>query len=217
MSPPAMARRFFCRLSSSASTRGRTTTIFSKSCSPSRRAISSSAASSSSSSGRRRNSTICGRSSTAPAEYHDHDHGHEGHHEQAARHRADAIFSAVSQQTAGAGYFLHRRERAGRSAHHARIPRHRRRLQRDARAHAGAAPGNRSICRPAKRCWNSWFVSVSASADGIKVPKKQAAVAREIRAMMQLVAGKTATVEDAAEATLRIYARLARVKNDYLG
>ena len=34
--------------------------------------------------------------------------------------------------------------------------------------------------------------------------------------MVRLLAEPGATVEDAAEATLRIYARLAKVKNDYL-
>ncbi len=75
-----------------------------------------------------------------------------------------------------------------------------------------------SIYLPAREALLEFMIRLSLGrTDGIKVPKKQAAVARDIRAMMQLVGGKTATVEDAAEATLRIYARLARVKNDYLG
>ena len=74
-----------------------------------------------------------------------------------------------------------------------------------------------SIYLPAREALLEFMIRLSLGrADGIKVPKKQAAVARDIRAMMRLVGGKTATVEDAAEATLRIYARLARVKNDYL-
>ena len=52
--------------------------------------------------------------------------------------------------------------------------------------------------------------------DGMKVPKKQVKVTREIATMVRLLVEPGATVEDAAEATLRIYARLAKVKNDYL-
>jgi len=50
----------------------------------------------------------------------------------------------------------------------------------------------------------------------MKMPQKQAKVAREIRTMVRLLVEPGATVEDAAEVTLRIYARLAKVRNDYL-
>jgi nitric oxide reductase NorD protein len=50
----------------------------------------------------------------------------------------------------------------------------------------------------------------------IKVPRKQMKIAREIREMLRLISEDGATVEDAAEATLRIYTRLATVKNEYL-
>ena len=42
---------------------------------------------------------------SASPEYHDHDHGHEGHHDHADFDGADALFSAVSQQAVGAGHF----------------------------------------------------------------------------------------------------------------
>ncbi len=151
----------------------------------------------------------------APAAYHDHDHGHEGHHEQAAvteltrffrlfpnKRLALDIFSIVESARVEARIMLEYRGIA---------------VAYSAMRGRTLALRQESIYLPAREALLEFMIRLSLGrADGIKVPKKQAAVARDIRAMMQLVGGKTATVEDAAEATLRIYARLARVKNDYL-
>ncbi len=151
----------------------------------------------------------------APAEYHDHDHGHEGHHEQAAvteltrffrlfpnKRLALDIFSIVESARVEARIMLEYRGIA---------------VAYSAMRGRTLALRQESIYLPAREALLEFMIRLSLGrADGIKVPKKQAAVARDIRAMMRLVGGKTATVEDAAEATLRIYARLARVKNDYL-
>ena len=150
-----------------------------------------------------------------PAAYHDHDHGHEGHHEQAAvteltrffrlfpnKRLALDIFSIVESARVEARIMLEYRGIA---------------VAYSAMRGRTLALRQESIYLPAREALLEFMIRLSLGrADGIRVPKKQAAVARDIRAMMQLVGGKTATVEDAAEATLRIYARLARVKNEYL-
>ncbi|MGH7815782.1 MAG: nitric oxide reductase activation protein NorD, partial [Candidatus Binatia bacterium] len=70
---------------------------------------------------------------------------------------------------------------------------------------------------PAREALLEFMIRLSlGQADGIKVPKKQTKTAGEIRAMLGLIGAHGATVEDAAEATLRIYARLAKVRNEYL-
>jgi hypothetical protein len=51
---------------------------------------------------------------------------------------------------------------------------------------------------------------------GMKVPLRYKTIAQEMGAMLRLILEPGATVEDAAEATLRIYTRLARINNDYL-
>ena len=151
----------------------------------------------------------------APAEYHDHDHGHEGHHEQAAvteltrffrlfpnKRLALDIFSIVESARVEARIMLEYRGIA---------------VAYSAMRGRTLALRQELIYLPAREALLEFMIRLSLGrTDGIKVPKKQAAVARDIRAMMRLVGGKTATVEDAAEATLRIYARLARVKNNYL-
>ena len=51
---------------------------------------------------------------------------------------------------------------------------------------------------------------------GLKIPSIHRDTAHQIRAMTDLLAEADATVEDASEATLRLYRRLAKIKNDYL-
>ena len=151
----------------------------------------------------------------APAEYHDHDHGHEGHHEQAAVTELTRFFRLFPNKRLALDIFS--------IVESARIEA---RIMQEYRGIAIAysemrgrtlALRQESIFLPAREALLEFMIRLSLGhTDGIKVPKKQAAVAGDIRAMMQLVVGKTATVEDAAEATLRMYARLAKVKNDYL-
>jgi nitric oxide reductase NorD protein len=152
---------------------------------------------------------------TAPPEYHDHDHGHEGHHEQAAVTELTKFFKLFPNKRLALDIFA--------IVESARVEA---RIMQQYRGIAVAYSAMRqrtltlrqeSIFLPAREALLEFMVRLSLGlTDGIKVPKQQAKVARDIRAMMQLVSGAGATIEDAAEATLRIYARLARVKNDYL-
>lgn len=150
-----------------------------------------------------------------PESYHDHDHGHEGHHEHEAVTELTRFFRLFPNKRLALDVFS-----IVESARvEARIMDHYRGI-----AVAYGAMRARtlmlrqeSIYLPAREALLEFMVRLSLGcANGIKVPKKQANVAREIRAMMALASGAQATVEDAAEATLRIYARLARLKNDYL-
>ena len=73
------------------------------------------------------------------------------------------------------------------------------------------------ILLPAREALLEFMVRLSlGQGRGMKIPSKHRKVAREICTITSLIAEPDARVEDAAEATLRIYTRLARIKNDYL-
>ena len=113
------------------------------------------------------------------------------------------------------GRVLDSRKRARGSARHAGVPRHGAGLPANAPADFKAASGNQLYCRRGKRC-SSLIVRLSLGQRKIPMPKKHSGLPRDLRAMVQLLGERGATVEDSAEAALRIYARLAKVKNDYL-
>jgi nitric oxide reductase NorD protein len=74
-----------------------------------------------------------------------------------------------------------------------------------------------TIFLPAREALLEYLVRLSLGVTGkVQVPGKHQQIARELRALMKLVTKDKASVEDAAETTLRIYARLAKIKNDYL-
>ncbi|HEX5692168.1 MAG TPA: hypothetical protein VFX76_19265, partial [Roseiflexaceae bacterium] len=151
----------------------------------------------------------------APPDYHDHDHGHEGHHEQAAVTELTKFFKLFPNKRLALDIFS--------IVESARVEA---RVMQQYRGIAIAYGAMRqrtltlrqeSVFLPAREALLEFMVRLSLGlTGGIKVPKSQAKIARDIRTLMQLAGAKGATVEDAAEATLRIYARLARVKNDYL-
>jgi nitric oxide reductase NorD protein len=152
---------------------------------------------------------------TVPPDYHDHDHGHEGHHEQAAVTELTKFFKLFPNKRLALDIFS--------IVESARVEARIMQQYRGIAVAYGAmrtrtlALRQESIFLPAREALLEFMVRLSLGLNGgIKVPKSHAKVAREIRGMMQLVGAKGATVEDATEATLRIYARLARVKNDYL-
>jgi hypothetical protein len=152
---------------------------------------------------------------TAPPEYHDHDHGHEGHHEHAAVTELTRFFKLFPNKRLALDCFA--------IVESARIE------ARIMQEYRGIATAYRQMRRrtlelrqeviflPAREALLEYLIRLSlGQTDGVRVPKKQSAVAAEIGALMGQVMERGATVEDAAEATLRIYARLATVKNDYL-
>lgn len=153
---------------------------------------------------------------TVPPEYHDHDHGHEGHHEAAAVTELTKFFKLFPNKRLALDIFS-----IVESARvEARIMQHYRGIARaySAMRARTLALRQESVFLPAREALLEFMVRLSLGRTaGIKVPQQQAKAAREIGGMMQRAGSKNATVEDSAEATLRIYARLARVKNDYLG
>ncbi|HEX9454114.1 MAG TPA: hypothetical protein VGA27_07135, partial [Candidatus Binatia bacterium] len=152
---------------------------------------------------------------TAPPEYHDHDHGHEGHHESASVTELTKYFKLFPSKRLALDVFA--------IVESARIE------ARIMHEYRGIAPlyaemrrrtlalRQESIFLPGREALLEFMIRLSLGrTNGVKVPKKHVKVAREIQSMMQLIGAADATVEDSAEATLRIYARLARVKNEYL-
>lgn len=151
----------------------------------------------------------------APLEYHDHDHGHEGHHEPAAatdltrffrlfpnRRLALDIFSIVESGRVEARVM-------GAYRGIARIYADMRRRALEMRPEM--------VFLPAREALLEFLVRRSlGQTDGFNIPKRDLKLAREADTMMSLIGRSSATVEDSAEATLRIYAMLATVKNEYL-
>jgi len=152
---------------------------------------------------------------TAPPEYHDHDHGHEGHHESASVTELTKFFKLFPNKRLALDVFA-----IVESARvEARIMHEYRGIARlyDEMRRRTLALRQESIFLPAREALLEFMIRLSLGrTDGVKIPKKHAKVAREIQSMMQLIGAADATVQDSAEATLRIYARLARVKNEYL-
>ena len=73
------------------------------------------------------------------------------------------------------------------------------------------------IFLPAREALLECLIRISLGQGGpITVPAEGAEAAADLGQLLRWVLTNDATVEDTAEATLRIYARLARVKNDYL-
>ncbi|MEA2658508.1 MAG: nitric oxide reductase NorD protein, partial [Candidatus Binatota bacterium] len=151
--------------------------------------------------------------STAP-EYHDHDHGHEGHHEDPAVTELTRFFKLFPNKRLGLDVFA--------ILESARVE------ARVMQEYRGIVPAYRQMRRrtlklrpeitllPAREALLEFVVRLSLGQRKIPMPKKHSGLARDLRAMVQLLGERGATVEDSAEAALRIYARVAKVKNDYL-
>jgi nitric oxide reductase activation protein len=150
-----------------------------------------------------------------PPGYHDHDHGHEGHHEHPSvteltrffrlfpnKRLALDIFSIVESSRVEAR-IMH--EYRGIAKSYDEMRRRTLKLRPE------------MTLLPAREALLEFMVRLSLEQNrGMKIPSKHGKVAREIYTIVRLIAKPDARVEDAAEATLRIYPRLARIKNDYL-
>ncbi len=152
---------------------------------------------------------------TAPPEYHDHDHGHEGHFDHPSVTELTRFFNLFPNKRLALDTF----SIVESSRVEARIM----------HEYRGIAPAYHELRQralklrpelvflPAREALLELTIRLSlGQKSGMKIPRKQRNVAREIHELMQLIADHGATVEDAAEATLRIYPRLAKVKNNYL-
>ena len=151
----------------------------------------------------------------APPEYHDHDHGHEGHNEKPRLTDLTRFFRLFPNKRLAFDVF----SIVESSRVEARVMRAYRGIAKiydEMRRHALAVRPE-IVFLPAREALLEFMVRLSlGQADSLKVPKKQRKIAREIRRLMALIGEPGASVEDAAEATLRIYGRLAKMKNDFL-
>lgn len=150
-----------------------------------------------------------------PPDYHDHDHGHEGHHEHAGVTELTRFFKLFPNRRLALDIFS--------ILESARVE------ARVMREYLGIAKAYDEMRRrtlqlrpemtllPAREALLEFMARLSlGQGRGLKVPSKHRKVAREISTMVRWIGEPNSTVEDAAEATLRIYARLAKIKNDYL-
>ena len=148
-------------------------------------------------------------------EYHDHDHGHEGHHEHSSVTELTRFFKLFPNKRLAMDIFtilesgrvearvLH--EYRGMAAAYDRMRRRTLKLRPE------------MTLLPAREALLEFMVRLSLGAGRqLKIPSRHRKVARELHALARSAAEPDARVEDSAEATLRVYSRLAKIKNDYL-
>ena len=150
-----------------------------------------------------------------PPAYHDHDHGHEGHHEHSSATDLTRLFRLFPNKRLALDIFS--------ILESSRVEA---RVMHDYRGIAKAYGELRRInlklrpemtLLPAREALLEYLVRLGlGQTHGVKVPLQHRKIAQEIGAIARLTLEPGATVEDAAEATLRIYPRLARINNDYL-
>jgi nitric oxide reductase NorD protein len=155
------------------------------------------------------------RSLAEPPDYHDHDHGHEGHHEHAGVTELTRFFRLFPNKRLALDIFSILES----SRVEARIMDEYRGIAKAywemRRRTLKVRP--EMILLPAREALLEFMVRLSLEQSrGMKVPSKHGKIACEIHTIVRLIAEPGSTVEDAAEAALRIYQRLARIKNDYL-
>lgn len=150
-----------------------------------------------------------------PPDYHDHDHGHEGHDEQPSITELTRFFRLFPNKRLALDVF----SIVESSRVEARIMHEYRGIAKsydEMRRRTLPARPEMTLL-PAREALLEFMVRLSLAQNrGMKVPSKHGKVAREIHTIVRLIAEPGSTVEDAAEAALRIYQRLARIKNDYL-
>ncbi|MGE5220530.1 MAG: nitric oxide reductase activation protein NorD [Chloroflexota bacterium] len=152
---------------------------------------------------------------SAPPEYHDHDHGHEGHYERPTATELTRFFGLFPNKRLALDIFSVFESGRVESC--------------VIQEYSGIAPVYRTMRErvlalrpeitllPAREALLEYLVRLSlGQAAALKIPRRRSNLAGEVSRLAGLVFQRDATVEDAAEATLRIYARLARVANDYL-
>ena len=151
----------------------------------------------------------------AAPHHHDHDHGHEEHHDPPGATELTRLFKLFPNKRLALDIFS--------IAEGARLE------ARIMREYPGMAAAYRKLRRrnlqlrpeltllPARETLLESMIRLSlGQTRGVKVPREHANLATRLRDMLRSLGEPGATVEDAAEATIRIYARLAKVKNDYL-
>src|SRR5581483_127856 len=147
-----------------------------------------------------------------PPQYHDHDHGHEGHHEEPSLTELTRFFRLFPSKRLALDIFS--------LAESARIEA---RVMGEYRGIAGLyeilrrrALGlrPRAVFLPAREALLEFTARLGlGQTRGLEIPRRHAESARRIAAWVARLGARGATVEDAAEAALRIYALLAPIDN----
>ena len=147
-----------------------------------------------------------------PPEYHDHDHGHEGHYERPSATELTRFFQLFPHKRSALDIFsLVESSRVEARVMHeyrgiATLYQEQRKRILALRPEVIFLPGREALLEVMIR------FSLGQKS-GMKVPADLRRTALEILELMGLITQPGTTVEDSAEATLRIYALLARVKN----
>jgi len=152
------------------------------------------------------------RALSEPPEYHDHDHGHEGHHEEPSVTELTRLFKLFPGKRLALDVF----SIAESARIEARVMREYRGIARlyETLRERALSLRPRTIFLPAREALVEFMARISlGQTDRLEFPRQHEKVAREIAAVIALLSEHNATVEDAGEATLRIYARLARIEN----
>ena len=156
------------------------------------------------------------RSKLSPLpEYHDHDHGHEGHHDELSITELTRLFKLFPSKRLALDVFS--------IAESARIEAC---VMREYRGIASLYKilreralrlRPRTIFLPAREALLEFMARITlGQRDGLEYPRQHEPVAREVAALIALLGAPNASVEDVGEVTLRIYGRLAVIENRML-
>jgi len=147
----------------------------------------------------------------AAPEYHDHDHGHEADHDRPSVTELTRFFKLFPHKRSALDIFslLESSRVEARVMHE--YPGLAKLYERQRQRVLALRP--EIIFLPVREALIEFMIRLSLGASEIKIPTNCRTIGRDLWRLMSLIGEVGATVEDCAEATLRIYNLLARVKN----
>jgi nitric oxide reductase NorD protein len=150
----------------------------------------------------------------AVPEYHDHDHGHEADHDRPSVTELTRFFKLFPDKRSALDIFslLESSRVEARIMHE--YPGLAKLYERQRQRVLALRP--EIIFLPAREALIEFMIRLSLGAGEIKIPTNCRTIGRDLRWLVSLIAEVGATVEDCAEATVRTYNLLARVKNVHL-
>lgn len=147
-------------------------------------------------------------------EYHDHDHGHEADHDRPNVTELTRFFKLFPHKRAALDIFsLLESSRVEASVMH-EYPGLAKLYEQQRQRALALRPEITFL--PAREALIEFMIRLSLGANEIKIPMNCRTIGRDMRRLISLIAEAGTTVEDCAEATLRIYKLLATVKNAHL-
>ena len=151
---------------------------------------------------------------TTPPEYHDHDHGHEADHEQPSVTELTRFFKLFPHKRSALDIFSLLESSRVEARVMNEYPGLVKLYEQQRRRVLALRP--EIIFLPAREALIEFMIRVSLGAGETQVPSNCRTIARNMQRLIRLTTEPGATVEDCAEATVRIYKLLARVKNSHL-